>query len=159
MSSGFGLAARVADVLARPRAETAMLGAFSTLALLLAALGVYGVLMFAVAGRYREFAVRAALGADRRALVRLVLWDTGLLVAGGILPGIATAAIAARLLRHQLFGVAPPASSPWKPCATSETALSASVRPETMRLHHRSGRPIEASQTPVEQSDMRIPTR
>jgi len=83
----------------------AMLGAFGTLALLLASLGIYGVASYSVAQRTRELGIRSALGAAPRNLMQLVLGQS-LRVAGiGMVVGIVFALVAARLLASQLYGV------------------------------------------------------
>ena len=89
------------------RAPMLLFTMFGGVALLLAALGTYGVLAFGVSQRTRELGVRQALGADRRAIVRLVLGQ-GLRRAGyGIAIGLVGAVALSRLLRSQLYGVAP----------------------------------------------------
>jgi len=84
-----------------------LLGLFGLLGLALAALGVYGVMAYAVNQRTREFGIRLALGAHTRDVIRMVL-HRGMTVAGaGLLAGLALAAATARLLRFLLFDVAP----------------------------------------------------
>lgn len=80
---------------------------FGALALALAAIGVFGVLSFAVAQRRREIAVRAALGADRGMLRRMVLASGGRLVLVGCAAGVLGAWYVAQLSRSMLFGVEP----------------------------------------------------
>ena len=83
----------------------ALLGAFGTLALLLASLGIDGVASYSVAQRTRELGIRSALGASARDVMRMVLGQS-LRVAGvGMAIGIAVALGAARLLASQLYGV------------------------------------------------------
>lgn len=84
-----------------------LLSSFATLALLLAALGIYGVLSFAVAQRTRELAVRSALGASRGALLRLVFGDGIRVVTLGVAFGLAGAFWLTRLLRSLLVDVGP----------------------------------------------------
>jgi putative ABC transport system permease protein len=81
--------------------------AFAGVALVLAGIGVYGVTAYAVALRGREFGVRLALGASRRQVVRLVMRESLRLWVAGVLLGFVGAAIAAGLLRTQLFSVTP----------------------------------------------------
>ena len=77
----------------------ALLALFGLVALVLSAIGIYGVLAFGVAQRVREFGIRQALGADRRSILRLVLGQ-GLRTAGiGVCIGV-TAAFAAACLRR-----------------------------------------------------------
>ncbi len=77
------------------------------LALTLAAIGLYGVLAFAVAQRTREIGIRMALGADKGSISKLVLRQVGVLVAGGLVAGLGLALVAFRILRSRdvnLFG-------------------------------------------------------
>jgi predicted permease len=81
--------------------------AFGALALLLACVGLYGTIGYAVARRTAEIGVRMALGAGRGNILRMVLAETFLLVAAGVLVGLPAAWAAARLLTHQLYGLSP----------------------------------------------------
>ena len=78
---------------------------FGTLALALAALGLYGVMMYATLRRTSEFGLRMALGADARRVRRMVLSEAMRLVIGGTIVGVPLAIATTRLLRNQLFGV------------------------------------------------------
>ena len=78
---------------------------FGALALLLAALGLYGVLSHGVSQRFREIGVRVAMGAQPRDIVRLILSQAGRLLVAGLLLGIPIAVGVAVLVRSQLFGV------------------------------------------------------
>jgi ABC-type antimicrobial peptide transport system permease subunit len=82
-----------------------LLAGFGGLALLLAAIGIYGVLSFSIARRTREMGIRLALGAERRDIFLLVLRDGMLVVAIGIVVGLAAAAAGARSLAGFLYGV------------------------------------------------------
>lgn len=94
-----------------PRFNTALLGAFAAVAFALAVTGVYAMLAFTAVERRRELAVRIALGASAREIVRLLLAG-GLTLAGiGIVVGLALAAGLTRLLRSLLYEVAP--TDPW----------------------------------------------
>jgi predicted permease len=97
----------IADRHSRQRFATALLGVFSLLALLLAAIGVYGVISYGVAQRTAEIGVRTALGAQNGDIVRLVLRQGMALVAAGVVLGIGGALLATRALRAELFGVQP----------------------------------------------------
>jgi predicted permease len=80
-------------------------GVLAALAILLAGIGLYGVLSFSVSHRRREIGVRMALGADARSVVKLVLRDSARLVATGLVTGGAVALVAAPLLGRLLFDV------------------------------------------------------
>jgi len=98
---------RIDAAIARPRFTAALLAAFAGAALLLAAIGVYGVLSYAVSARMREIGIRLALGAGGRRVVALVLGDGLRLAAIGAAIGIVAAIGAARVLRSVLVSVAP----------------------------------------------------
>jgi putative ABC transport system permease protein len=101
------LATRVQASVEQPRFAMAVLASFAGLALVLASIGLYGVLSYSVAQRRREMGVRAALGAARGDLVRLVIADGLGVTAVGVVLGLAGAAALTRLMRNVLFGVAP----------------------------------------------------
>jgi ABC-type antimicrobial peptide transport system permease subunit len=84
-----------------------VLGGFGIAALILAALGIYGVLAHSVAERTREFGIRIALGANPIRVRHAVLGRTLLLAGAGIGIGLAAALATTRLLRSMLFGVSP----------------------------------------------------
>ena len=87
------------------RTPTVLLALFGGVALVLSAIGIYGVLAFGVAQRVREFGIRQALGADRRVILSLVLMQ-GVRTAGvGLMLGLAAAFGLARFLQSLLFGV------------------------------------------------------
>jgi putative ABC transport system permease protein len=106
--------ARVAtldEVLARsvsePRFYALLLGSFAGIALFLAALGLFGVMAYAVAQRTRELAVRIALGARREELLRMVLGEALLLGAVGVAAGLAGALLLSRVIASMLFALSP----------------------------------------------------
>jgi putative ABC transport system permease protein len=82
-----------------------LLGGFSAVSLLLAAVGIYGVLAYSVTERTREIGVRVALGAEPRRIVALVLGDGMLIVVSGAALGLGAALALSGLLRGMLFGV------------------------------------------------------
>jgi len=95
------------DVLARPRMLTALVGSFAAVALLLAAIGVYGVTSYVVGRRRREFGIRMALGARSLAVAGEVMREGLVLAGGGIAFGVCGALILSRSLRSLLFAVSP----------------------------------------------------
>jgi putative ABC transport system permease protein len=95
------------NALAQPRFTALLLTVFAALALLLAAIGLYGVISFIAARRTNEIGIRLALGARPGSLVRLVMREGIVLAAAGVGVGLMAAALATRLLEAQLFGVAP----------------------------------------------------
>jgi putative ABC transport system permease protein len=84
-----------------------VLAAFATLALALAAVGIYGVMSYVVAQRTHEIGIRIALGAGMRNILRLILGNALWLAGAGIVLGAAGAFVLTRLLKSLLFGVAP----------------------------------------------------
>jgi predicted permease len=87
------------------RTPAMLLALFGSVALVLSAIGIYGVLAFSVAQRGREFGIRQALGADRRSILTLVL-KQGLMTAGlGIVLGLAASGAVSRFMQTMLFGV------------------------------------------------------
>jgi putative ABC transport system permease protein len=97
----------VSSSMARPRLATSLLGAFALLALVLAAVGIYGVVSYSVAGRTREIGVRVALGARRGDVMRMIVREGATPVALGVAVGLGGAWLASGLVRTMLYGVAP----------------------------------------------------
>ena len=89
------------------RLAAIVLSAFAAAALVLAAVGLYGVLAYSVAQRRREIGIRMALGARPGSVLRLVLGESSKMIALGIVSGLAIAALATRWLAGLLYGVAP----------------------------------------------------
>jgi putative ABC transport system permease protein len=92
---------------ANQRYRATLSSVFGMAALLLAAIGLFGLLTRTVNERRREIGVRMAVGAKPRDVVQLVIREGGLLVAGGLIVGVPTALATAQLIRTQLFGVGP----------------------------------------------------
>jgi len=97
-------------------------GLFGIVALLLAAVGMYGITAYAVAQRTNEIGIRMALGADRGQVVRLVMRGAGQRVLIGLLLGVPLAIGAGRLLSSELYGV-----SSWDPMSLATAAIALSV--------------------------------
>jgi len=96
---------RIRESLYTTRLVAGLSTAFGVLATLLAAIGLYGVIAFAVARRTGEIGVRMALGALPADVVRMVLLDAGRMVAAGIAIGLAAAFALSRYVESQLFGI------------------------------------------------------
>jgi putative ABC transport system permease protein len=92
---------------AEPRFRALLLGIFSSIALLLAAIGIYGVVSFSVSRRTREIGIRMALGATPASVRRLVIGESAKLLLLGLAVGIPAALVLTRFLSTLLFGVAP----------------------------------------------------
>jgi predicted permease len=98
---------RLMSSLSRPRAYAFVLGAFATFALVIAVVGLFGVLSYSVAQRSREIGVRTALGAQTVDIVALVLRSGLAITAAGLAGGLATAALLAESISKILHGVGP----------------------------------------------------
>jgi ABC-type antimicrobial peptide transport system permease subunit len=92
---------------AEPRFRTRALGAFSLMALLLAAIGIYGVLACSMAERTHEIGIRMAIGASKQSIVGMVLRRTLLLAGAGVAFGALGAVAVTRVLKTFLFEVKP----------------------------------------------------
>jgi putative ABC transport system permease protein len=95
------------DSIAPRRFYAALLGAFSIVAVLLAAVGLYGVMTYTVTQRRREIGIRVALGAQRKHIFKLVMSEGALLVLIGTALGLIATAASSRLLSSLLYGVSP----------------------------------------------------
>ncbi|MDQ3950780.1 MAG: ABC transporter permease, partial [Gemmatimonadota bacterium] len=93
--------------LAQRRLTTLLMAGFSGLALLLAAVGIYGVVAYGVTQRLREFGIRVALGATRREVTRLVVWQGTSMAVVGSAAGLVLAIAAAGVMSNLVYGVAP----------------------------------------------------
>jgi len=96
-----------AESMSRRKFTMQLIGLFGILALLLAGVGIYGVIAYSVTQRTREIGIRVALGASRSAILRWVLKQGMILTVVGIAVGLIGAFLLTRLLRSLLFGVAP----------------------------------------------------
>jgi putative ABC transport system permease protein len=101
----------VAQVLSLERTFAALSSAFGFLALLLACVGLYGTMAYAVARKTNEIGIRMALGAERGAILGMVLRETAVIVLAGITVGVPAAWVASTLLKTRLFGLTP--HDPW----------------------------------------------
>jgi ABC-type antimicrobial peptide transport system permease subunit len=97
--------AHVERSLSRPRFMSTLTLAFGALALLLALVGVYGLMAHSVAQRTREFAIRTALGARSQDVLGLVVRKALVIAVSGVVVGLAAAAGLSRVLEGMLFGV------------------------------------------------------
>ena len=146
----------LADSLSRSRFTMLLLGIFSAVALILASVGIYGLIAYSVTQRTQELGIRIALGAQRRDVLRLVLAQGTRLTLLGVALGVLAALALSRLLASMLFGVsvtdpltfagvagllasslcwrassppaAPPASTPSSPCATNRSCRARLLR-------------------------------
>jgi putative ABC transport system permease protein len=101
------LAEQVDDSLVQERLLATLSTFFGALALLLAMIGLYGALSYFVAQRQPEFGIRMALGAPRGSILRLVMRDVVVVLAGGLAAGVCLALITVGVLQKMLFGLAP----------------------------------------------------
>ena len=98
---------RVATAMAPPRFRTTLIALFAAVALILACVGIYGVISYSVTQRTHEIAIRIALGAQRRNVLKLVLGQGALLAVIGVVLGLGGAFALTRLMASLLFGVTP----------------------------------------------------
>lgn len=96
--------AQLNESLAAERFQTTVLTAFGIAALLLAMLGIYGVLSYSMVTRMREIGLRIALGATRRRIYALAAGELGIPVCAGLAGGLITGVLAARVIRNLLYG-------------------------------------------------------
>ncbi len=95
----------VADTVAAPRFNMVLVAGFAVLAVVLAAIGIYGVISYSTAQRTHEIGVRMALGAARRDVISLVLGEGLLIATVGVALGLAGSAAVTRLMQNQLVGI------------------------------------------------------
>jgi predicted lysophospholipase L1 biosynthesis ABC-type transport system permease subunit len=115
----------VGELAERPRFNAILLGLFAGMGLLLAAIGLYGVVSFLVAQRTQEIGVRMALGATPAAIGGMVLRHAARATAAGAVAGAIGSFFALRLLRTMLFRV--PASDPWTVAAVLATLTAVTM--------------------------------
>lgn len=133
-TSALTLEEMIGTTVAPPRLRAWLAGVFAVVALLLAALGVYGLAALAVGTRTRELGVRLALGAHPRDLVCLVAWEGAGLVAGGLVAGAVAAAWLGQFVSPLLFGVTP--FDPWSiglAVLVITMAVAVAMAPSAMR--------------------------
>jgi putative ABC transport system permease protein len=97
----------VADANAQPRFEMLLLGVFAAIALVLAAVGIYGVISYSVSRRTREIGIRISLGASRTDVLRMVVRQAIVQALAGAVAGLAGALVVSRLIAKMLYGVQP----------------------------------------------------
>ncbi len=97
----------IGDALWQPRFNLALIGIFSAIAMILAVIGIYGVIAYEVEQRTQEFGIRMALGAGRRGIVRLVFRQNLPIVLAGAAAGIAAALGLSRLMTSMIYHVRP----------------------------------------------------
>ena len=121
----------VSGSVAQPRFRTVILAAFSMLALVMASIGIYGVMNYLVIQRTREFAIRVSMGATRAEVLRLVLSRAAALIGAGMCLGLAGSVGLVRLIATLLFGTAPldPLTFTAAPILLAAVALAASYLP------------------------------
>jgi ABC-type antimicrobial peptide transport system permease subunit len=98
---------QIEATLSRERLFAALTSGFGLLALVLASIGIYGIMAYGVARRTSEIGVRMALGAQRRQVLLMILRETAVLAAAGVLIGIAAAAGLTRYVGSMLYGLKP----------------------------------------------------
>lgn len=127
LSGGGSMRELMAAPLARPRFSTFLLGAFAAFTVLLSAVGLYGVLSLTVRQRTREIGIQLAIGASADEVARRVVRQGMVLVAAGILLGVAGALATSHLLRTLLFRVSP--TDPLTLAAASALLLAVALLP------------------------------
>jgi putative ABC transport system permease protein len=95
----------IGTTLAQPRFNTMLLGTFAGVAIMLAAIGIYGVMAYSVAQRTREIGIRMALGAQRLDMLRMILRQSMIVAGVGLISGLAASLAATRLMATLLYGV------------------------------------------------------
>lgn len=115
----------VAHSMARTTFMMLLLGVASVMALVLSAVGMYGVLAYLVSQRRGEMGIRLALGASGRQVTRLVVWESARLAAAGVVIGLAGALATTRVMQSLLFDVSP--TDPLTLCAVTALLLGVAI--------------------------------
>src|SRR5262249_2805408 len=121
----------VSASVAQPRFRTVIMAAFSLLALVMASIGIYGVMNYLVIQRTREFGIRLSVGATPTDVLRLVLGRAATLIGAGTCLGLVGSVVLVRLIAKLLFGTAPldPLTFVMVPLALAAVAMLASYVP------------------------------
>ena len=121
----------VSGSVAQPHFRTMILAAFSLLALVMASIGIYGVMNYLVIQRTREFGIRLSLGATQTDVLRLVLGRAATLIGAGTCLGLVGSVLLVRLITKLLFGTSPldPLTFAAVPVLLAAVALAASYIP------------------------------
>src|SRR5262249_26882676 len=96
---------KFSEATAQARYNALLLGLFAALALVMSQMGIYGVMSYAVSARTHEIGIRMALGAERRAVLSMIIGQGMKLAAAGLVIGLIAAVAATRLIKTLLFGV------------------------------------------------------
>jgi putative ABC transport system permease protein len=96
---------RIGATLAQPRFDMFLLGTFASVAMILAGIGIYGVIAYTVAQRTKEIGIRMALGAQKIDMLTMILWQSFSVIAIGLIAGILGALAVTRLISSQLYNV------------------------------------------------------
>ena len=131
----------VSNSYARPRLYAQLLAAYAAVAIGLVAVGIYGVIAFGVVQRTREIGIRMALGARRQQVRALVVRDSALVTAIGLIIGIGGAAWSSRLFEGLLFGITPLDRTTYAAVAAAFAAIAvvAGIHSGATRIGRRSG--------------------
>jgi ABC-type antimicrobial peptide transport system permease subunit len=107
VNATLNLGERVLTGLSRERLLAWLSGFFGVLALVLATIGLYGVVSYMVSARRNEIGIRIALGATRRVVVAMILRQTAILLFGGLIAGVALSLALSKSVSGLLYGLAP----------------------------------------------------
>jgi predicted permease len=119
-----GLEALVGNSILREKLLAGIGGVFAFLGLVLAAIGLFGLLNYSVTRRTREIGIRSALGAGRVTLVRLIMKDVSAMLAGGLIAGLMGAVFLLNVSKSLLFGIGP---ADWKVMASAAVTFVAAA--------------------------------